>query len=68
MQLFKEPHLVISELILMLYFNIIIRGNTFTLQKQKEIFLFYFSSDIFRSFSEDIKVACIVDIKLILMD
>ena len=68
MQLFKEPHLVISELILMLYFNIIMRGNTFTLQKQKEIFLFYFSSDIFRSFSEDIKVAWVVDIKLILMD
>ena len=68
MQLFKEPHLVISELILMLYFNVIMRGNTFTLQKQKEIFLFYFSSDIFRSFSEDIKVDCVVDIKLILMD
>ena len=67
MQLFKEPHLVISELILLLYFNIIMRGNTFTLQKQKEIFLFYFSSDIFRSFSEDIKVVWVVDIKLILM-
>ena len=33
---FNEPHLTISENILMLYFNVIITGNTFTLQKQKE--------------------------------
>ena len=54
MHLFKESHLICSMLTLILYINVIIRGNTLTLQKQKKYvtFLFHFYISVF---SEGIK-------------
>ena len=59
MHLFKESHLICSMLTLILYINVIIRGNTLTLQKQKYICIYIYITFPFHFyisvFSEGIK-------------
>ena len=64
MHLFKESHLICSMLTLILYINVIIRGNTLTLQKQKKYIYITFPFHFYISvFSEGIKFSEI-DFKL----
>ena len=55
MHLFKESHLPSSILTLILYINDIIKTNSLTLERQKEVVECFFSTFVFLPFSEGIK-------------